>query len=42
MESTYVVAIEDAQNSIYFVLNGGDENEGVVVLRRSQGLYIVA
>ena len=27
-----VVAIEDAQNRIHFVINAGDGNEGVVVL----------
>ena len=40
----YVVAIEDAQNSIHFVFYGGDENEGVVVLHHSnlsKGLCIV-
>ena len=33
--------LEDAQNSIHFVINGGDGNEDVVVLRHSKGLCIV-
>ena len=37
----YVVAIEDAQNSIHFVINGGDGSEGVVVLGHIKGLCIV-
>ena len=35
VESTNVVAME------HFVINGGDENEDVVVLRHSKGLCIV-
>ena len=40
VESTYV-AMEDAQNSINFVINGGEGTEDVIVLRHSKGLCIV-
>ena len=37
----HVVAMEDVQNSIHFVINGGDGSEDVVVLHHSKGLCIV-
>ena len=41
VESTYAVAMKDVQYSIHFVINEGDENEAVVVLRHSKGSCIV-